>query len=97
MATIGKFAWASVPTYIAAQLIGAPLLGRLSDRFGRRPVLLVSVFGTFLGFLLRGFANALWMLFVSRIIDGLTGGFNFQSAWTTGWLAGGALASASLL
>jgi DHA1 family tetracycline resistance protein-like MFS transporter len=63
-----------VASYAVAQLIGAPLLGRLSDRFGRRPVLLISVFGTFLGFLLLGFANALWMLFVSRIIDGLTGG-----------------------
>ena len=63
-----------VASYAVAQLIGAPLLGRLSDRFGRRPILLVSIFGTFLGFLLLGFANALWMLFVSRIIDGLTGG-----------------------
>jgi len=63
-----------VASYAVAQLIGAPLLGRLSDRFGRRPVLLVSIFGTFLGFLLLGFARSLWMLFVSRIIDGLTGG-----------------------
>jgi DHA1 family tetracycline resistance protein-like MFS transporter len=63
-----------VASYAVAQLIGAPLLGRLSDRVGRRPVLLVSVFGTFLGFLLLGFARSLWMLFVSRIIDGLTGG-----------------------
>ncbi|MEI6291909.1 MAG: MFS transporter, partial [Chloroflexota bacterium] len=57
-----------------AQLIGAPILGRLSDRYGRRPILLVSIFGTFLGFLLLGFAKTLWMLFASRIIDGLTGG-----------------------
>lgn len=63
-----------VASYAVAQLIGAPLLGRLSDRFGRRPILLVSVFGTFLGFLLLGFANTLFLLFVSRIIDGLTGG-----------------------
>ncbi len=63
-----------IASYAVMQLIGAPILGRLSDRFGRRPVLLVSVFGTFLGFLLLGFANALWMLFVSRIIDGITGG-----------------------
>lgn len=63
-----------VASYAAMQLIGAPILGRLSDRFGRRPILLLSVFGTFLGFLLLGFANALWMLFVSRIIDGFTGG-----------------------
>jgi DHA1 family tetracycline resistance protein-like MFS transporter len=63
-----------IASYALMQLIGAPILGRLSDRFGRRPVLLLSVFGTFLGFLLLGFANALWMLFASRIIDGLTGG-----------------------
>lgn len=63
-----------VASYAVAQLIGAPILGRLSDRFGRRPILLVSIFGTFLGFLLLGFATTLWMLFASRIIDGLTGG-----------------------
>jgi MFS transporter, DHA1 family, tetracycline resistance protein len=63
-----------VGSYAVAQLIGAPILGRLSDRYGRRPVLLASVFGTFLGFLLLGFANALWVLFVSRVVDGLTGG-----------------------
>jgi len=63
-----------IASYAVMQLIGAPILGRLSDRFGRRPVLLLSVFGTFLGFLLLGFANALWMLFASRILDGLTGG-----------------------
>ncbi len=63
-----------IASYALMQLIGAPILGRLSDRFGRRPVLLLSVFGTFLGFLLLGFANALWMLFASRILDGLTGG-----------------------
>lgn len=63
-----------VASYAVAQLIGAPLLGRWSDRVGRRPVLLISIFGTFIGFVLLGFAGALWMLFLSRIIDGLTGG-----------------------
>lgn len=63
-----------VASYAVAQLLGAPLLGRWSDRIGRRPVLLVSIFGTFIGFLLLGFAGALWMLFFSRVIDGLTGG-----------------------
>ena len=61
-------------SYAAAQLIGAPLLGRASDQFGRRPILLVSIFGTFLGFLLFGLANSLTMLFVSRILQGITGG-----------------------
>jgi DHA1 family tetracycline resistance protein-like MFS transporter len=63
-----------VASYALAQLLGAPLLGRLSDRIGRRPVLLVSIFGTFLGFILLGAARSLWVLFAARIIDGLTGG-----------------------
>jgi DHA1 family tetracycline resistance protein-like MFS transporter len=46
-----------VASYAAASLFGAPMLGRLSDKFGRRPILLVSVIGTSLGFLLLGFAD----------------------------------------
>jgi DHA1 family tetracycline resistance protein-like MFS transporter len=63
-----------VASYAAAQLIGAPILGRISDRVGRRPVLLISIMGTAIGFVLLGVANQLWLLFVSRILDGLTGG-----------------------
>lgn len=63
-----------VASYAAAQLVGAPLLGRLSDRYGRRPLLLVSLFGTFVGFVLLGVANTLWLLFAARLLDGLTGG-----------------------
>jgi len=63
-----------IASYALMQLIGAPILGRLSDRYGRRPILLISVFGTFIGFLLLGFANTLWMLFAARILDGITGG-----------------------
>ena len=76
-ATFGADAFVTgllVASYAVAQFIGAPILGRLSDRFGRRPILLVSILGTFIGFLLLGVAGALWMLFVSRVIDGLTGG-----------------------
>lgn len=54
-----------VASYAAAQLLGAPLLGRLSDRYGRRPVLLLSVAGTLLGFLLLGFAAPIGKLLAS--------------------------------
>ncbi len=59
--------------YPAMQFIGAPVLGRLSDRYGRKPVLMVSQLGTFVGFLMLAAANALPLLFLSRIIDGLSG------------------------
>lgn len=60
-------------SYPVMQVLGAPLLGRLSDRFGRKPVLLVSQFGTFVGFILLGSADALWILFLARILDGISG------------------------
>ncbi|MBI5667101.1 MAG: MFS transporter [Chloroflexi bacterium] len=60
--------------YPLMQLVGGPILGSLSDRYGRKPVLIVSQLGTFAGFLLLGVANALPLVFLSRIIDGLTGG-----------------------
>ena len=51
-----------------------PFWGRLSDRIGRRPVLLYSIFGTAVGYVFFAFASSLWFLFASRIIDGITGG-----------------------
>ena len=60
-------------TYPLMQFIGAPILGRLSDRYGRKPVLLISQLGTLAGFILLGLANALPLLFLSRIIDGISG------------------------
>ncbi len=60
-------------SYSLMQFIGAPVLGRLSDRYGRRPILLISQLGTFIGFMILGFASALWMLFLSRVIDGISG------------------------
>ena len=51
----------------AAQLLGAPILGRLSDRFGRRPILLVSIFGTLVGFVLLGVAEPLGNALASQL------------------------------
>ncbi len=61
-------------SYSVMQLIFTPILGRLSDRYGRRPVLFFSLLGTSAGFFILGFATTLWMLFAGRIIDGITGG-----------------------
>jgi DHA1 family tetracycline resistance protein-like MFS transporter len=61
-------------SYSVMQLIFSPVLGRLSDKHGRRPVLLVSIIGTGIGFLVLGFAQTLWMLFLGRILDGISGG-----------------------
>ncbi|MBA3768322.1 MAG: MFS transporter, partial [Acidobacteria bacterium] len=61
-------------SYSIMQLIFTPILGRLSDKYGRRPVLFLSLLGTGVGFLILGFATTLWMLFAGRIIDGITGG-----------------------
>jgi multidrug resistance protein len=63
-----------VSAYAVCQLIAGPPLGHLSDRVGRRPVLLVSQIGTCIGFIILGLAQSLWLVFVARIIDGLTAG-----------------------
>jgi DHA1 family tetracycline resistance protein-like MFS transporter len=60
-------------TYSICQFIAAPGLGILSDRYGRRPILFICMFGTVVGFLLFGIGGALWVLFLARMIDGLTG------------------------
>jgi len=60
--------------FCACQFFAAPGLGALSDKFGRKPILLISMFGSAVGYLFLGFAGALWMLFLGRIIDGITGG-----------------------
>ena len=57
----------------------APILSKLSDKYGRRPLLLISQFGTLLAFILTAFSNSLWMLIIARMIDGMFGG-NFPIA-----------------
>ena len=56
-----------------------PILAKLSDKYGRRPLLLISQFGTCLAFILTAFSNTIWMLFLARMIDGMFGG-NFPIA-----------------
>lgn len=60
--------------YAAAQFMAAPVLGRLGDRFGRRPVLLLSLLGSAIGYLVLGIGGALWIVLLSRLIDGITAG-----------------------
>src|SRR3989442_1752165 len=69
-ATVGLL----VSAYAICQLVAGPPLGHLSDRVGRRPVLLVSQMGTCIGFLILAYAHTLWVVFLARIIDGLTAG-----------------------
>lgn len=59
--------------------IFGPILAKLSDKYGRRPLLLISQFGTCFAFILTAFSNSLWMLFLARMIDGMFGG-NFPIA-----------------
>ncbi|HLV97970.1 MAG TPA: MFS transporter [Ktedonobacterales bacterium] len=63
-----------VSIYGICQFIAAPGLGLLSDRFGRRPILFICLLGSAAGYLLFGLGGALWVFFLSRVIDGLTGG-----------------------
>ncbi|MDB4999079.1 MAG: hypothetical protein JWR76_156 [Mucilaginibacter sp.] len=57
-----------------SQFFATPVLGSLSDKFGRKPILVLSLVGTCVSFMLFGFANSIIMLFAARILDGLTGG-----------------------
>ena len=61
-------------SFSLSQLIASPLLGDLSDRWGRRPVLILSLIGTAISFAMLAVAQSLLMLFAARIVDGLSGG-----------------------
>lgn len=79
---VAKYTHTHIASYVGiitalfafCEFIAAPVLGLLSDRFGRRPVLLLSMAGSALGYLLLGSGKTLWLLFLGRIIDGLTAG-----------------------
>lgn len=60
--------------YAVCVFFAAPALGAFSDKYGRRPVLLICLLGSSVGYLVFGIGGALWILFAGRIIDGITGG-----------------------
>jgi DHA1 family tetracycline resistance protein-like MFS transporter len=60
--------------YAAAQFVAAPVLGKLGDKYGRRPVLLISLAGSAIGYTIFGIGGALWILFLSRLVDGIIAG-----------------------
>jgi MFS family permease len=62
-----------VASFSLAQLVAAPIMGRLSDRYGRKPVLLVSLCGTAIGSVITGVAGSVWLLLLGRLVDGASG------------------------
>lgn len=68
--TIGMIA----AVYSVCQFAASPILGALSDRYGRRPVLIYSQFGSMIGFILLGLAGNIWIIVLSRFVDGISGG-----------------------
>ena len=60
--------------YAAGQFLSTPILGKFGDRFGRRPILLASLFGQAAGYFIFGLGGSLWVLFLGRLIGGITGG-----------------------
>ena len=64
---------AVIAVFSAAQMVAAPLWGRLSDRIGRKPVLIAALVGSSIGSLVTGLAGVLWVLFLGRVLDGASG------------------------
>src|ERR671920_1023522 len=63
-----------IASYSIAQLISAPLWGRVSDRYGRRPALLIGLSASAVAYAVFGMADAVWLLFLSRVVQGAGGG-----------------------
>lgn len=60
--------------FALCQFLAAPIFGALSDRYGRKPILIISLLGSVVGYAFLGVGGALWVLFLGRIVDGLTAG-----------------------
>lgn len=75
----GRYVGVIGASYALMQFLFAPILGALSDRFGRRPIILISLFGLGVDFLIQGFAPNIWWLFAGRILAGMMGA-NFTTA-----------------
>lgn len=71
---IGLLSGIVVSTFTAAQLVSSPFWGRFSDRYGRRPALVIALFASAVAYLVFGFADSLWLLILSRIVQGAGGG-----------------------
>ncbi len=71
---VGEIVGALSATYAFCAFFASPMLGALSDRYGRRPLLLICLLGSALGYAIFGIGGGLWILFLGRIVDGVTGG-----------------------
>ena len=63
-----------IASFAVAQLVSSPIWGKFSDRYGRRPAMLIGLGASAFAYVIFGFATSLWMLFASRIVQGLGGG-----------------------
>jgi multidrug resistance protein len=68
--TVGQL----IAAFSIAQLVAAPLWGRMSDRYGRRPALLIGLSASAVAYVVFGFASSVWLLFLSRLVQGAGGG-----------------------
>lgn len=73
-AGIGLLSGVIISAFTVAQLLSAPMWGRFSDKFGRRPALLIALAASAIAYLIFGFANSLFLLFLSRVVQGAGGG-----------------------
>ena len=71
---VGQLTAVLVSAYTVAQLVSAPLWGRFSDRYGRRPALVIALLASAIAYVIFGYATSLWVLLLSRVVQGAGGG-----------------------